>query len=432
MNNGGRIKFSEFQASIASFDLAEAESMVAEQFTSEGKLLKGGAPGQHSVLYGVFSASEPHPIVKFDFVETIDTLFNKGLPFDWVEFTESVPKELLPIDWFERLTKNTESLPEKRLPTDWVGHGPGRIEYVDYTHYLSELQAADEEQLGSIILDGAMNSVDAFYFWHAKLAVWIEDHSDAFINDMEDTIIALIEFYCVDCDPEMWHYHSADFILWLIDASGMQANPELQEKLLRLAWDHFSSWAGGPSPGEAELFAPKAKWEIVENLLDSKYSVTTEQGAVSTNNLQADCVVKGSAVTANTEHSVRLQKLIELQHTRDMDRRMRALQELPALADFMDAEVAQLATCTSCINFVNASLRLTGQLEERYLKQFLLFLYTHKATCLHRVQEVVLSDSDYNSDAERLMQTIRQHDQRLAMLESLNKLKRSYLHLDTD
>ena len=201
-----------------------------------------------------------------------------------------------------------------------------------YTRYLPELQAADEEQLGSIILDGAMNSVDTYYFWFSKLAMWIEDHSDAFINDMEDTIIALIEFYCVDCYPEVWHYHSADFILWLIDASGMQASPELNEKLFKLAGDHFSSWTGGPRPGEAELFAPKAKWQVAESLLESTYNVTKEQSAASPNNLQADSGVKGSAVTASTKHSVRLQKHIELQLTRDLDRRMRALQELPVLA----------------------------------------------------------------------------------------------------
>lgn len=409
MSNGGRIKFSEFQASIASFNLAEAESIIAEEFVSEGKLLKDGTPGQYSALYRVSRASQRRPIVYFYFRDSIELLFNRPMPIVWVELGP----------------EDTEPLPRERLPIDWVQHGPGSIEYVEYTRYLSELQAADEEQLGSIILDGAMNSVDAFYFWHSKLAMWIEDHSDAFINDMEDTIIALIEFYCVDCEREMWHYNSADFILWLIDASGMQASPELKDKLLRLAWDHFSSWIGEPRPGEAELFAPKAKWEVVESLLDSKYSVTTEQGAVSPNNLQANSKVTGSDLTASTEHSVRLQKHIELQFTRDMERRMRALQELPALADAMDAEVAQLATCDSCINFLNASLRLTGHLEDRYLKQFLLFLFTNNATCLHRVQEIVLSGSDYNSDVERLMQTIRQHDQRRAMLASLYKLKRS-------
>ena len=389
MSNGDRIKFSEFQASIASFDLAEAESIIAEEFALDGKLIKDGTSGQYSKLYSVSGRTEQHPIVESHFVGSIDVLLGE------------------------------------RLSIDWAVRGPADIEGVKYTRYLSELQAADEEQLGSIILDGAMNSVDTYYFWYSKLAMWIEDHSDAFINDMEDTIIALIEFYCVDCDPEVWHYHSADFIPWLIDASGMQASPELNDKLLKLACDHFSSWTGGPMPGEAELFAPKAKWEVVESLLDSKYSVTKEQSAISPNNLQTDNVVKGSTVTASTRYSVRLQKHIELQLTRDLDRRMRALHELPVLAGSMDAEAAQLAACSSCIYFLNASLRLTGHLEELYLKKFLFFLFTNKATCLYRVQEIVLLGSDYNSDAEKLLQSIRQHDQRRALLDSLYKLKRS-------
>ena len=38
MSNGDRIKFSEFQASIASFGLAEAESIITEEFALDGKL----------------------------------------------------------------------------------------------------------------------------------------------------------------------------------------------------------------------------------------------------------------------------------------------------------------------------------------------------------------------------------------------------------
>ena len=363
--------FTEVKFSIRAFDLDEVEKIITKEHAIEGGKFNPG-----SRLYGVnpkISGRELTPDVGFN-----------------IENALAMLREHIPMDWSD------------------MGLSSGEFEHHGVVRLKDEFEVATSEQLLQMVVDGVMDSIDAYYYFHLKIILWIDDHTDNFMVDMEQTIVALVEYFIVDIYPEMCYSHCPMFLRWLMEASDLEPDNETMIVLKQLATDHFDSWID-PSRKQTLTFAQKAKWEILERELDSSYSSkerTTVQPETNPQGLAIEAEQSQEKISAYSE---RLQREINRQATRDMHRRMRWLIGLQDLAKSMRADVAQQAACRASAEYLQVSIKLSVRMEHEYLHQLLVFLHDSTATCMQGVREIVFAANTSHPSVEEQMRVILDH-----------------------
>ena len=196
--------FIQVKSSIRAFDLDEASKIITKEHAIEGGKFNPG-----SRLYGVnpkISERELTPDVGFN-IENALTMLREHIPMDWSD----------------------------------MGLSSGEFEHHGVVRLKDEFEVVTSEQLQQMAVDGVMDSIDAYCYFHLKIILWIDDHSDAFMVDMEQTIVTLVEYFVVDIYPEMWYSHRPMFIRWLMEASDLKPDNETMNVLKQLATDHFDS-----------------------------------------------------------------------------------------------------------------------------------------------------------------------------------------------
>ena len=157
-------------------------------------------------------------------------------------------------------------------PITWFVFGPREVVNQANFRFREELERATVEQRQQMIIDGFMTSLDAKYFWCARLILWIEENCQNFKGDIEDIAVEFIYFFYTKEDAHDWVGDNCGYLIFiaiqlLCNAINLTLSDDEIKTLRELLYDHFDSHVIA-SQDSIENYMAATEWMSIKHRLD--------------------------------------------------------------------------------------------------------------------------------------------------------------------